>query len=179
MDTRSITLTNLNSGEVFPTDLKLANTKFLQRGHKMYNQGIDYLLDRFTNTEIKLAISIFDSKYIDYHNLLICKFSQILPNMDPSHRSKLKRKLINNQVLQEHNKKLMLNPYIFIPRGDKNIVNSQNLTQRVWKYLFEDMNTGTEEVIAHAEHMFGTSKQSNYIHIGKGEFSTILEKPCK
>ena len=65
MDTRSITLTNLNSGEVFPTDLKLANTKFLQRGHKMYNHGIDYLLDRFTNTEIKLAISLFDSKYID------------------------------------------------------------------------------------------------------------------
>ena len=58
-------------------------------------------------------------------------------------------------------------------------MNSQNLTQRVWKYLFEDMNTGTEEVITHAEHMFGTSKQSNYIHVGKGEFSTILEKPCK
>lgn len=174
MDTRSITCLNLETGETLETNVKLSNNKFKQRGHTMYNYGIDYMLDRFTNSEIKKAISMFDTKFVDYNNILTVKFSQILPYMDSSDRSKLKKKLIENMVIQEHNKLIMLNPYIFIPRGDKNIQNSQYLTQRVWKYLFEDCNIGSDDVVRHAEHMFGSDVQIK-IRVGKGKFSKTIE----
>jgi hypothetical protein len=178
MDTRSISHVNLITGEVVDLGLKSANTKFIQRGHKMYNYGLEYMLDRFTNTEIKHILSIFDTSFIDYNNLIFVKFSKIFEHMDSSHRSKLKRKLIDNMVIQEHNKKIMLNPYIFVPRGDKNVLNSQHLTQKVWKYLFEDATIGTDEVVRHVEHMFGPLTSTQYIHVGHKEYAKIIKAPA-
>ena len=180
MDTKSISVSNLETGEVFNTDIKLTNSKFAQKGHKMYNYGVDYLLDNFTNTEVKRAISMFDSSTVDYCNLLTVKFSKLFPTMDASHRSKFKRKLLDKNVLAEYNKKLMLNPVIFLPRGDKNIRNCQHLTQRVWKYLFEDCTAVSDDVVSHAEYMFGDlqSVDSKYLLVGSKEHSKLIPKPA-
>ena len=177
MNVNSITLLDLNTGETVDLTGTLPNTKFAQRGHKMYNYGIVYMLDKFTNTEIKRTISLFATEYIDYNNILTCKISKPLADMDPSHRSKLKRKLIDHKVIQEYNGKVMVNPYIFVPRGDKNIHNSQYLTQRVWKYLFEDANIGSDEVIKHAELLFGKLPSSKYLLVGSGDYTKLVEKP--
>ena len=48
----------------------------------------------------------------------------------------------------------MLNPFMFLPKGDKNIKNSQSLTQRTWKYLFQDMNAVDEGLEAYIRHVF-------------------------
>ena len=73
----------------------------------------------------------------------------------------------------------MLNPFIFVPRGDKNIPNSQHLTQRVWKYLFEDANLGSDEVVAHAERLFGKLSRPTKIIVGSGNFTKLIEVPSE
>lgn len=178
MNTRTIAVTNLESGEVYNTDLKQPNTKFGIRGHKMYNNGVLMLIDVLTKSEMTQTITLFDAKSVDYHNLLVSPFHKLTANMSKAARSRYKRKLLDNAVIAINGKRIMLNPYIFIPRGDKNIVNSIHLTQRVWKYMFEDANSSGEDVITHAEYMFGKSAiESKCLSIGKGEHQQFLPKP--
>lgn len=154
IDEKIISVTNLETGEVFDTNLKLHDNKFQIRGHKMYNSGIIGLIDVLTKEECKLIINSFDSDNVDYCNIYIKPFSEITIEMDKASRSRLKKKLIENRIMLDYNKKLMLNPYTFIPRGDKNIFNCNYLTQQVWKYLVEDCNNYSEQMEKHRRHMF-------------------------
>ena len=168
MDTKSIAALNLDTGELFTTDLKLHNDKFLQRGYKMYNNGIEYLVQNLSKKELLLTLGLYGSATIDYHNVLIKPFSKLTNELDPASRSRLKKKLFELGVLGEYNKKLMLSPFLFIPKGDKNIKNSHWLTQRAWKYLFEDMNAVNEELEAYIDHVFGegATKKRKKIVVG-------------
>lgn len=178
MDTRSITAINLESGETFNTDLKFKDNKFTVRGYKMYNASIDVLVDVLTKDELKAALKLFGSDTIDYHNLLIGPFHKLTSQMSKSTRSKFKKKLFDHGIMAECQGKLMLNPFIFLPKGDRNIRNSGHLTQRVWKYMFEDANSAGEDVVVHAEHMFGKSGvESKYLSVGSGDYQTLLPKP--
>ena len=178
MNTNSIALSNLESGEVFNTDLKLHNTRFGIKGHKMYNNGVLMLIDVLTKSEMSQTINLFEAKSVDYHNLLLLPFHKLTSGMSKAARSRYKRKLIDNDVIAICGKRVMLNPFIFIPRGDKNIKNSIYLTQRVWKYMFEDANSAGEDVTAHAEHMFGKlGLESKYLSVGSGDYQTLLSKP--
>lgn len=156
MDNKSISFTNLNTGEVMPTDLTLSNDRHLQRGYKMYNIGIEYLVNNLSKKELLVTLNLYGSETVDYHNRLIGKFAKLTPDLDTAVRSRLKKKLIELKVLGEYNKSLMLNPFIFTPKGDKNIKNCQWLTQRAWKYLFEDKDSGVEELDEYIEHVFGS-----------------------
>jgi hypothetical protein len=155
MNTRSISVTNLETGEIFNTDLKFNDNRFIKRGRKMYSYSIHYLIDNCSKTELKTLMYMFESQNIDYFNILKHKWSSLVPNGDSYSKSKFKKKLKDKNIVQEYNKKIMLNPYIFIPIGDKNIRNSQWLTQKVWTYLFEDTNIFTDEIHEHAELVFG------------------------
>lgn len=177
MDVESLALLDLNTGETLELTGVMPSTKFTQRGYKMYNKGVVHLIDVFTREEMKRTILLFSKDNIDYNNILIKSFLDITNDMSKAARSRFKRKLIDNQVIQEFNNKLMVNPYIFVPRGDKNIHNSQHLTQRVWKYLFEDANIGSDEVIKHAELLFGKLPSSKYLLVGSGEYTKLVEKP--
>jgi len=177
MNTSSIALVDLNLGEALNITGNMPNTKFLQRGYKMYNNGVIALIDILTKEEIKRTINLFDSKYIDYNNIFNRSFLKLTLDMSKAARSRYKRKLLTNSIMQEYHNKLMLNPYIFIPRGDKNISNSQHLTQRVWKYLFEDMNTYSEIIEEHATHLFGAPNGPKHIYVGNKNFSKLIEVP--
>ena len=151
--------------------------RFLQRGYKMYNNGVIALIEVLTKDEIKRIIALFDSTCIDYNNILTKSFLQLTSDMSKAARSRYKHKLIDNRVMQECNGKIMLNPFIFVPRGDKNIPNSQHLTQRVWKYLFEDANVGSDEVVAHAERLFGKLPGPTKLLVGSDNFTKLVEIP--
>ena len=177
MDVNSLALIDLKTGETQSVNGIMPNTKFLQRGHKMYNTGVLGLIELLTKEEIKRTILLFDSSVIDYNNVLMKSFLELTNGMSKAARSRYKYKLIDNKVMQECNGKLMLNPFIFVPRGDRNVNNSQHLTQRVWKYLFEDANLGSDEVIAHAERLFGKLPGPNKLLVGSGNFTKLIEVP--
>ena len=177
MDVESLALLDLNTGETVELTGVMPSTKFTQRGYKMYNTGVIHLIELFTREEMKRTILLFSKDNIDYNNILIKPFLSITKDMSKAARSRFKKKLIENHVLVEYNNKSMVNPYIFVPRGDKNIHNSQYLTQRVWKYLFEDANIGSEEVIKHAELLFGKLPTSKYLLVGSGDYTKLVEKP--
>lgn len=175
MDTRSITHTNLETGEVLSTDLKLPDTKFIQRGYKMYNYGIDYIIDNFTKSEMKRIMKLYDKHTVDYYNMLILPFNQLTPDLHPSDRSKFKRKLIDKRIIQIYNKRMMLNPFIFVPKGDKNIQNCNHLTQQVWKYMFEDVNNWSDRIELHAEHIFGADfTKPTHMTVGSSKHTKLI-----
>jgi hypothetical protein len=177
MNIDSIAITDLNTGEVVDIFGKLPDSKFIVKGPKMYSVGLERLLEHFTSAELKNIVAVANSKHVSYYNTLTCKFSLLVGNVDKTYKSRLKRKMLDNKVLGEYNKVLMLNPYIFIPKRDKNIQNCQYLTQRAWKYMFEDMNSGSEEIIKHAELIFGPTAQSRCITVGAGEYAKTIEAP--
>lgn len=178
MNTNSVAVGNFETGEMLETNLKLPDTKFGIRGHKMYNNGVLMLIDVLTKAEMAQTIELFDSKSIDYNNLLVAPFHKLTKDFSKAARSRYKRKLLDNSIAAMNGKQMMLNPYIFIPRGDKNIQNSKHLTQRVWKYMFEDADAAGEDVIRHAEHMFGPSAlERTHLSVGSGDYQHFLPKP--
>ena len=177
MNSSSIAIVDLNSGEMVNLTGVMPSTRFLQRGYKMYNNGVIALIEVLTKEEVKRTIGLFDRNCIDYNNILTKSFLQLTSDMSKSARSRFKHKLLEHNILQEYNGKLMLNPYIFIPRGDKNIPNSQNLTQRVWKYMFTDATAYSEEVYAHTELLFGKLCEPKHLIVGSGNFTKLVEVP--
>jgi hypothetical protein len=147
-------MTNLQTGEVYDTNLKIRDTRFEKRGYKMYNNGIITLLDVLSTNEMKILINIFQISTVDKYNIITKPFRTLTANMRPDSRSKFKKKLIENKILFEFNKKLMLNPFIFGSRGDTNIKNCKHLTQAVWTWLVDDTNKYSDDIQAHAERMF-------------------------
>ena len=51
MSTKSISISNLETGEVFDTNIRLNDDKFMARGYKMYNDGVIRLFTALTKTE--------------------------------------------------------------------------------------------------------------------------------
>lgn len=177
MDLNSLALIDLNTGETQNINGVMPSTRFLQRGYKMYNIGVLGLVEVFTKEEIKRTILLFDATTIDYNNILMKSFLEVTKDMSKASRSRFKHKLMDNQVLQECNGKLMVNPFVFIPRGDKNIPNSQHLTQQVWRYLFTDSNIGSDEVLAHTQRLFGKFAAPTKLLVGSGNFTKLIEVP--
>ncbi len=144
---------NQNTGEILNYKDEPKTPKQYAIGGKMgYVGNLERLLDVFTNNEMKIILNMF-REHCDENNLLVSKFKDITPKMDPSRRSKFKRKLIENMIIQEHQNRIMMNPYIFRPTSTKH--NYQHLTQRLWKYLFVDKDTGSDEVRFHEDDVFG------------------------
>ena len=177
MSTNSVALTNLNTGEVYETDIKLPDNRYTIKGYKMYQNGVKALIDILTKTELKLVIDMYGVHSVDYNNILTKGFKEFTKDMADSTRSRFKRKLIDNGIIGEYKKKIMLSPYIFLPKGDKNIRNCNHLTQRVFKYVFMDADTGSEEVIEHAEKIFGNFDKSEFLHVGSQEDGKFIELP--
>ena len=179
MSTNRVTITNLESGEIFPTKYKIHDDKFARRGHKLYNDGMISLIRSLTKDEMIRVIGMFNATNVDYNNLLLKPFNAVTTNMAKSARSRFKHKLLDNNIVFIHNKILMLNPFIFLPRGDKNMKNSINLAQRVWTYVTEDVDTGSTDVVDYCKHMFGDGfgKESKYLVLGKGDNIHIVPAP--
>lgn len=157
MKNKILSITNLNTGEVIG-DLKQkqGDNRFVVRGLKMYATGIDYLIENLTKKELQTVNAMFDTKTIDKFNCLTLAFKDVTLYYDKSDRSKYKKKLIELRIILDYNKKIMLNPFIFNPIGDKNILNCNYLTQQVWKYLVEDCNNYSDEIENHVNIIFGT-----------------------
>ena len=166
-----IALVNLATGETFDTKIKQQDNKFRQRGYTMYNTGIVGLLQKLTNSESIILIQSFNATFIDYNNIYTKTFSKVFSTLDKSTRSRLKKKLLENEIIFEHNGKYMLNPYMFIPRGDKNVHNSIYLTQQVWKYLVGESNSRADDVLKHFRNMFGVDDKNQRMitTVGKDE----------
>ena len=177
MDTRSITLTNLETGELLQTDYKLSDNKFMPKGHKMYNAGVEFLVDKLSKEEFKATMQLFSTDTINPFNILTKPFHKLTSTMPKSSRSRFKSKLLDNQIMQECNGKFMLSPRIFIPRGTKDIRNCNYLTLCVWKYLFEDLNAVSDEVIQHAELMFGKLPTTDSLLVGSDKHTKLVPKP--
>lgn len=179
MDDNSIALTVLKTGEMYDTGIKQNDTKFIVKGRKMYNNGIEHLVDVLTKRELKVVLALCKgAKTIDRFNILTQPFRAYTTGWDPSDRSKLKRKLLQESILGAYGGKLMVNPFVFVPNGTKDITNCNHLTQQVWKYVFEDCDIGSPSIIEHAEHIFGKAfNQSDFLLVGSSDHQTVLRKP--
>ena len=78
------------------------------------------------------------------------------PKISKVARSRFKKKLIVNDILIEYGskKRLMLNPFIFLPTGDKNIENSQYMDQLAWKYLTIDKDIYSSDIEEYVHWLF-------------------------
>ena len=155
MKNKILSITNLNTGEIIG-DLKQTqcDNRFIVRGLKMYATGIDYLIENLTKKELQTVNAMFDTKVINRFNCLIVPFKDVTLSYDKSDRSKYKNKLIELRIILDYNKKIMLNPFIFQPIGDKNILNCNYLTQQLWKYLVEDCNNYSDDIESHRTRVF-------------------------
>lgn len=155
MKNKILSITNLNTGEIIG-DLKQTqcDNRFIVRGLKMYATGIDYLIENLTKKELQTVNAMFDAKKMDRFNCLTINFREATLSYDKSDRSKYKKKLIELRIILDYNKKIMLNPFIFQPIGDKNVINCNYLTQQVWKYLVEDCNNYSDEIEKHLSLIF-------------------------
>lgn len=158
---------------------KQKDIRFIKGGHKMYNNGILGIIDMLTKDEIKRIITMFDAKTLDYYNILTNPFHKITSDMSKSARSRFKHKLLDSFTIAEFNGKIMLNPNLFIPRGDKNIKDCKFLTQRAWDYLFTDCDKGGEDVESHIELIFGEDSLSKATNakVGSKEYSKFVKLP--
>ena len=172
---KGIALLNLETGETFDTKLKLSDDRFRQRGHIMYNNGIIGLLQKLTNTEAITLIGSFNADNRDYNNIYTKTFAKVFKDMDKSNRHRFKAKLVNNEIIFEVNGKYMLNPYIFIPRGDRNVKNSIYLTQNVWRVLVGDSNNYSDDIIKHMTMMFGNRARNKdmIMYVGKDKHQIV------
>ena len=142
------------------------------------NNGVLQLVDKLTKNEFKLVLGMYDKQTINRYNVLTKPFKYFTPDMADSTRSRFKRKLIEEGIIGVYGKHIMLNPYIFISKGDKNIRNCVYLTQQVWKYMFMDVDAGNDAVNVHAEHIFGTMPlQSEFMLVGNGDYTKLVRKP--
>jgi hypothetical protein len=140
MNTKSIAILNLQTGEVLDTNHKFRDTKFKRRGYGMYKKGVIALLDVLSKKEMKRVISMYSNDTIDSANIFTKPFRELTLDMSRSARSNLKKRLIDNNVIGEFNKKLMLNPFIFMPRSSKSILNNQYLAQLAWELAIRRRN---------------------------------------
>lgn len=152
-----IEIINTQTGKIISYDIDKLRTpyKYKRRGRMLYCNTFKLVLDKLTNTEAKLIMSIAN-EYIDLNNIMTVSFSKATPKFDASRRSKFKKKLLENQIIEKIDNKIILNPYVFIPSGDKNIHNSIYLTQHIWDYLFIDKDKEyDDEVVSHVYTVFG------------------------
>lgn len=167
MDTRTLALSNLETGEIYGSaDVKLKDDRYIARGYRMYNTGVEFLINNLSRKELLVTLGLYGAETVDYHNVLMKPFSKLTSELDTASRSRLKKKLLELGVIGECNGKIMLNPFLFIPKGDKNIKNCMWFTQRAWKYLFNDMNAVDDQLESYVEHVFGkTAKKPTKIKI--------------
>ena len=166
----SIAIVDLKTGEMSEQRLEIAqggNNRFPQKGQKMYDTGLVKLLETMTNKEITRLVKMHeDSKIIGKHNLFQIPFKDATSDMGLAVRSRFKSKLIENDVIFEFGKnQIMLNPFMFLPREDKNIKNSQYLTQQLWKYYIGYGDHTDALDVFQDEILPGTRKESNTIRI--------------
>jgi len=121
----------------------------------MYNNGVLSLLDVLTNKEIKTLIGMYDSKTIGYGNIFTMPFHKLTEGMDKSIRSRYKKKLVDNNIILQYRGKIMLNPFTFLPKIDKNVQNYGYRVQQMWKYLTEDQDIFDSEMGELIDHVFG------------------------
>jgi hypothetical protein len=134
----SITINNFKDGNSTTLDIGYTD-RFAIRGQKMYVWKLDDLIDVLTKEELKQLIRIFDdTKLYTKANILKVSFTKATQGLKPVARSRLKKKLLENGIILEYNGKIMINPYILVPRNDKDIRNFQYLVQKTYKYLTED-----------------------------------------
>ena len=114
-------------------------TRFSVRGSKMYVKAFEDVVDVLSKSELKMLLRIMDdTDSINRFNVIVVPFDKVTPDIDRTKRSKFKRKLLDNGIMQEYKGKLIISPFILLPRGSKDVRNSQYLTQRAWVYLFVD-----------------------------------------
>ena len=140
------------TGQFNTEDKKKTPKKFVIGGKMGYIQSINTLLNLLSKNEIQLLLEWF-SNNTNGNNLLTSSFAELTVGMDKSSRSRLKAKLINNDIIQEHRKRLMLNPFIFKPTST--LHNYPHLTQKLWEYLFHNKDIGSDEVRFHEDDVYG------------------------
>jgi hypothetical protein len=118
---------------------RLTQKKFLVRGQKMYIWKLDDLIDVLSKQELKTFMKMCnDTENISNANLLLESFKYFTEDMTTVARSRFKKKLLDSGAIHDHHGLLIINPFILVPRQDKNIPNFQYLVQRIYKYLVQD-----------------------------------------
>ena len=133
-------------------EAKKTKKKYTIGGKMGYIGSITKLLDILSKNEMKLVLDWF-AHNCDGNNLLTDTFAKLTPDIHKVTRSKLKKKLIEHKIINEYRNRIMLNPYIFKPTSTKH--NYPHLTQKLWRYLFENKDTGSDEVRFHEDDVYG------------------------
>ena len=175
---RIISEPNLTTGEIttayiskdVPIEFNFdRDARFIVKGYKMYQQGVELLLTVLTNSEALRITRIYNGNDVDYNNILTKPFRDLTADMKPNKRSAFKHKLLSTGIISEYNKKIFINPFVFVPRKDRNVKNSQYLTQRLWKYIVEDVDSADAAVVELSYEIFGRPKDNKDMLVGIGK----------
>ena len=118
----------------------------------------------------------------DGYNIVKSSWKDIAKDItsDQSRISKTIKQLKDLNFIAKIEGKYMVNPFIVLPRYDRNERESQWLCQQVWKLYTEDMNTYIpDDYISTVKYMLGL-KESTHIKVGNKkseEQSKFVEKP--
>lgn len=118
----------------------------------------------------------------DGYNIVKASWKDIAKDItsDQSRISKTIKQLKDLNFIAKVESKHMVNPFIVLPKYDKNERESQWLCQQVWKLYTEDMNIYIpDDHIPTVRYMLGL-KESTHIKVGNKkseEQSKIVEKP--
>lgn len=172
-----ITAVNLDTGETTDTNVELkqgGDNRFPTQGQKMYDTGLIKLLKALSANEVIRMVELHEqTSMVGKCNILQVPFRVATADMATAARSKLKKKLVEEGIIHEFSKtQVMLNPYMFLPRKDKNIPNSQYLTQRLWKYVVEDSDAYIPELEVFQETILPwTLDETKHIMIQKVKYT--------
>ncbi len=152
-----ITQYDLNGNKVSERVEDTTLARFMIKGRKMYIWKIEDMLDVLSKEEFKTILKIYDDNRLTSRgNVLLVPFNKATLEMKTVARSRFKKKLLTNGLAIEYENRIMLNPYIFVPRNDKNIENFQHLVQRTYKYLSEDKDLYFEGIDDFVKEIFNT-----------------------
>lgn len=148
------------TGEVGNTIIALSDytdRKYPNKGYNsMYVNKLEGLMD-LSKTAQRLFFAII--KNVDEWNRIIGRWKDFTDDPVPN-ISKAKKELMEAGFIAKLGKAWVLNPYIVLPRYQKNYMNSQYEVQQIWTRYVEDMNAYYDGIDDDAEELYNVKLQS-------------------
>ncbi len=149
---------NQNTGEVGSMAVTIAediNRRYPMNGHKqVYVTQLENLTE-VSKTAQRLFFALI--KNVDEWNRIVGKWKDFI-DAPANHISTAKKELDEAGFISKLGKCWVLNPYVALPKYQKNYPNSQYEAQRIWTRYLEDANAYYDGIDADAIELYGVSK---------------------
>ena len=125
--------------------------------NKEWLVSLQDLATQLTGSQLRDFIVL--TKYTDMFNILECKLRVCLEkeyrNIYPYDKaSRLKSALLAAHAIMEYEGKIMLNPFVVLPKPNKAQPENRFMAQQIWRYLNFDKDAYFEGIDEAVKHIF-------------------------